>query len=174
MIMRNKIVFLVIVMAAAFLSSCTTKLSLYIKEKIEKSTVKLEEVQFYNSERVIMRRVLPKTEKVAETSGTIKFRRGEFIETLIVRKNTPGVYVSQDQERLFIAFEKGPDRFLSFRLNGGYYMLDHRYVDKAYHVTYDGKEYVLLDGRNDFVSIKKKSSFVTDNKRRYLKGVEVK
>jgi len=174
MIMRNKVVFFVIATAAAFLSSCTTKLSLNIKEKIENSTVKLEDVQFYNSERIKLQRVLPKTEKVAEAAGKIKFRKGEFIETLILRRNTPGVYVSQDEDRIFAAFEKGGNLALPFRLNGGYYVLDNRYADDKYLVTYDGKDYELLKGHKAFVMLKKKSRFVTDKKRRYLRGVEVK
>lgn len=160
-------------LAPLLLLSCTTRLNIKIKEKIENSTVQLEHVQYYNSERIVLRRSLRKEEQVDEASGKVKFRKGKFIEKLIIRKNTPGVFVREEEGKIFISFEKGESKYLPFKEFHGNYLLDYKDSGGTSTIEYDGKTYSVIKGFESYLMLKKKSRFIMDKKRRYLKGRKI-
>ena len=153
--------------------SCTTRLNIKIKEKIEKSSVQLEHVQFYNSERIVLRRSLRKEEQVDEASGKVKFRKGKFIEKLIIRKNTPGVFIKEEEGKFFVSFEKGESKYFAFKEFHGNYLLDYKNTGGKCTIEYDGKTYKVIKGFEAYLMLKKKSRFVMDKKRRYIKGRKI-
>ena len=163
--------------------SCTTRLNIKIKEKIEKSSVQLEHVQFYNSERIVLRRrfrLAPrrpengrKEEQVDEASGKVKFRKGKFIEKLIIRKNTPGVFIKEEEGKFFVSFEKGESKYFAFKEFHGNYLLDYKNTGGKCTIEYDGKTYKVIKGFEAYLMLKKKSRFVMDKKRRYIKGRKI-
>ena len=90
------------IISISLLINCTVQLTAGVKNKIVESAVNLSDVQFYNSERIVLRRSFRKKENIKETAGKIKFKKGKYVETLIIRKKTPGVCKEYDDEKLFI------------------------------------------------------------------------
>ena len=165
---------IVLCLSLSLLVSCATILNIELKKRIEESNVKIEDVQFYTSKRIVLRRILRKEEKVDETSGKVKFKKGKYIETLIIKKKTPGILINQDEKGMYISFEEGENKYLPFRLYKGDYLLDYKKVSTKYPIEYGGKTYDIIKGFRAYLTLKKESRFDVDKKRRYIKGREVK
>lgn len=113
----NKLVVLALLVSLGFLSACASKKAVLftqaIRENVESYDITLDQIQFYNSHKIVLYRNLSYEEtKVA--SGKIRFENGEFIERVIIKKNTPGVCEGFTDQIIDVAFEQGENRQLKF------------------------------------------------------------
>lgn len=164
------------------MSSCSPTLSpftdnLYDENKWSEN--ELKRIQFYLSEDLVLRR------QVREGSseivrGEIKMVNGKKVEEIIIRRNTPGVFMfTPKQDRLAVAFEEGgKERYLMFgpnpKASGRYVVLASEWKQRRGIVTYDGKKW-SLDYRDALaglmVDLKKTRNLSV--KSRTAKGVKV-
>ena len=98
------------------LSSCSLNrmlLTVDTKQQIEKAGVDIKQVQFYNSEEIILARQLNKEEiKVAE--GKVRIENGKNIEEIIIPANTPGICELNDEKTLKVSFDAGDGKTIPF------------------------------------------------------------
>ena len=125
-------------LAILILGSCNS--TIYFTQDMRNSLtandLRIEDVQFYTSKKLILKRNLSFDEtKIAR--GEIKFENGQYVEEIIIPKNTPGVAVDYNSRRIDVSFEQGYNRDLSFALNG----------EELYQIT-------ALDWENDYGKIK--------------------
>ncbi len=101
-------------------SSCSQMIyfSQGMRNNLNKNYLSIDKIQFYNSRKIILRRNLSYADtKVAR--GKINFENGQYVETIIIPKKTPGVAVSEGHNYINVAFENGKNRFLRFVKNSG-------------------------------------------------------
>lgn len=98
------------------LSSCSGNRLLFTvdtKQQIEKAGVDISQVQFYNSEEIVLARQISKEEvKVAE--GKVRIENGRNIEEIIIPANTPGICELHDEKTLKVSFDAGDGKSLPF------------------------------------------------------------
>lgn len=96
-------------------SSCTP--TIYFtettKKQLEEKDVDLSKVQFYNSETIVLARQIKK-EDVNVVSGKVRLEEGRYIEEVIIKANTPGVFKEKNDKVLFISFEDGAGKVIPF------------------------------------------------------------
>lgn len=159
------------------LSSCSNTIYFTqdMRNTLNKSKVPIEEVQFYNSKKIVLKRNLSYDEtKVAR--GEIKYENGEYVEEIIIPKNTPGVAVGHGNNFLNIAFENGRNRDFRFSENERslYQLIPERIDQKNETVVYDTLVYLLEHGSNRaLLKVKKNSNFNFEKKKRVVKGISV-
>lgn len=108
----------------------------------------LQQVQFYLSEDIILRRQLSGSQSTIE-GGSIKIVNGNKVEEIVIRQGTPGVLIQRPQEdRFAIAFEGGSaPRYLMFgpnpNANGRYVLLASEWEQRQGKVTYGSTMYLV-------------------------------
>jgi hypothetical protein len=110
-----------IIFAFAFLlfaTSCKVTFTGDLRSKIEAQGLDLKKIQYYNSQKIVLRRVLS-TSDTRVTSGEVRLQNGLMVEEIQIKKNTPGVCDSLFKDGMFVRFEHEPGRFLVFK-QGGY------------------------------------------------------
>lgn len=156
------------------LSACagTKYFTQEMRQNIDKNNLDLNKVQFYNSQKIILKRNLTyKQTKVAR--GKIKYQNGQYFEEIIIPKNTPGVLEKDTADMLGVAFEKGRNRALQFVLNkGDHYQLSALVWSDGYgRIAYDTLIYYIEPrSAKAMLKVKKDYSFVFKKKIRKLKG----
>ncbi len=148
-----------------------------MKNRIESKSVPLDNIQLYNSERIVLRRSHRKGESLRARSGRIKVKRGKSVETVIIRKKTPGICRTSDSSGCTVIFEKGDSDGIHFRLSSSDYILDADNRGKPLEpqkITYKGKEYTILKGHEAQLVLRKSSRFVKDRDRQYVHGMKIK
>ena len=161
---------LLAIIAIAF-SSCSTNrmlLTVDTRQQIEKAGVDLSQVQFYNSEEIILARQLSKEEvKVAE--GKVRIENGKRIEEIIIPANTPGICELKDEKTLKVSFDAGEGRTIPFLVerrgdmvvSGSYFKIGAKqWVSttrgrKVGKLDYEGKVYNLVRGSDSRLMIDK-------------------
>jgi predicted aspartyl protease len=107
---------LLLLLSVILLSSCSLNrmyLTVSTKQDIEKAGVDIKQVQFYNSEEIVLARQLSKGElKVAE--GKVRIENGKSIEEIIIPANTPGVCELNDEKTLKVSFDTGDGKSIPF------------------------------------------------------------
>ncbi len=173
---KNKILYIGFILAL-FLTSCssTTYFTNEMRNTLYKNGEPVSKVQFYNSHSIILKRNLSYADtKVAR--GTIKFENGQYVEEIIIPKNTPGVAVGQGRNYLNVAFENGRNRDLKFVKNDrDYYQFTPESWNNNYgKVIYDTLIYYVEPG-SDRALLKVKKEIVNNfqKNKRVVKGVTV-
>ncbi len=128
------------------ISSCskTIYFSQDMRNNLNKNFLSLDKIQFYNSRKIILRRNLSYADtKVAR--GEIKLLNGQYVEKIIIPKNTPGVAVSEGGNYISVAFENGAYRFLKFVLNdeNQYQISANKWSNNYGKVKYDTLVYYI-------------------------------
>lgn len=155
--------FLFTLIAAAILFSSCSSNRLYFtvatKKQIEEAGVDISQVQFYNSEEIILARQISKEEiKVAE--GKVRIENGRNIEEIIIPANTPGVCELNDEKTLKVSFDSGDGKSIPFLVErrnnvvveGSYFKIGAKeWVRsdrgrKVGKLDYEGKIYQLVRG----------------------------
>jgi len=175
MIMKRQLLlpYVLIIMFAA-LPGCskTIMFTQEIRQKVQGDGIDIREVQFYNDKKFTLQRNLSYEEtKVAQ--GKIKFENGQFIEMIIIKKNTPGVCESTMPNSLDISFEQGENRKLRFVLNNKstYQLSAIEWKDKFGKVSYDTLTYYITPGGDKTrLKVKKEYIFKVDKKQRVAPG----
>lgn len=96
--------------------SCKVVFTEKIRSQIEKNGVSLSKVQFYNSNKIVLKRSL-NSEELKVASGKITVENGNYVEIIKINKKTPGKCNKSEKDYLSIIFENGPDRYFIFYNN---------------------------------------------------------
>lgn len=153
------------------LSSCSLNrmlLTVDTKQQIEKAGVDIKQVQFYNSEEIILARQLNKEEiKVAE--GKVRIENGKNIEEIIIPANTPGICELNDEKTLKVSFDAGDGTTIPFLVerkgdvvtSGSYFKIGaKKWVRtnrgrKVGKLDYEGQVYNIVRGAESRLMIDK-------------------
>ncbi len=164
-------------MAIILFSSCanTIYFTKDMRYNLYNNKIPVMNVQFYNSRKIVLKRNLSYAEtKVAR--GEIKFENGQYVEEIIIPKNTPGVAVGTGRNFLNVAFENGRNRDLKFVENGNnFYQLAPQSWDNNYgKVVYDTLVYFIEPGSDKaLLKVKKDNINNFERKTRVVKGITV-
>lgn len=178
---------LTFIFIAATAVSCSQKIyfTKETKEKLEAKNIDLKKIQFYNAEAIVLLREVKEEElKVAE--GKVRFENGRFVEEIIFKRNTPGVFAEANASNgVMIRFEKGNNKFLPFvpsksqQGSGNIYRLGALDVvnsggQRMAVVNYDDKKYSIVYDANTPLLINKSVLMKEERKTRVAQGVKVK
>ena len=177
---------LLLLLAVALLSSCSLNrmyLTVATKQDIEKAGVDIKQVQFYNSEEIVLARQLSKGElKVAE--GKVRIENGKSIEEIIIPANTPGICELNDEKTLKVSFDTGDDKSIPFLVerkgdiatSGSYFKIGAKKWERTARgqqigkVDYQGQIYNLVRGANSRLMIDKSILNKVDRNTHVAKG----
>lgn len=121
LIIASLIVFLAI-------TSCSRKIIFTpaLRAQLEKQNIDLKDVQFYNSEKIVLKRVEEQPEEVMVNEGAVEVTKGKIIEEIVIKKKTPAICKQVNRYHLNISFEANQDKHLKFGRKAGP-MLRDRY-----------------------------------------------
>ena len=177
---------LLLLLAVALLSSCSLNrmyLTVATKQDIEKAGVDIKQVQFYNSEEIVLARQLSKGElKVAE--GKVRIENGKSIEEIIIPANTPGICELNDEKTLKVSFDTGDGKSIPFLVerkgdmatSGSYFKIGAKKWERTARgqqigkVDYQGQIYNLVRGANSRLMIDKSILNKVDRNTHVAKG----
>lgn len=159
------------------LSSCSNRIffSSSINSRLAQKELSINKVQFYNSQKIILRREVPQ-DHAEVTNGRIRFEKGKFIEEIIIKKNTPGTCEFVHQEILNVSFEQGYNKLLRFRADadGKYYsLITHRGIDGKGYLRYDTIQYKVQSGGFSKLWVRKDQGYVFKASQRVVEGKTV-
>ncbi len=177
--MKKKPIFNMLLLIVMMLLGSACSKSIYftqvMKYQVEDHGIDLRDVQFYNSRKFILQRNLTIEEtKVAQ--GKIRFENGQFIEQIIIKKNTPGVCEEIEPNALMISFETGENRNLKFVLNtkDNYQISALDWTKKYGRVAYDTTYYYIIPGgEKTLLKVKKDDIYKIDRQERIAPGRKV-
>jgi hypothetical protein len=162
----------------AFNFSCITAFKIDMKSKFDNAGIDYRTVQFYNIGEIVLKRTL-KSEEVKTAKGIVNFQNGQYYEKVIIRNSTPCLIEKVDDNKniLYVRFEEGVNRLIEFRPYDYEYFFDFLNLavdDSIGKITYDGKEYKVLSGKNVKLGIKKSDKFEEREESRIIKGIIIK
>lgn len=168
---------LIAIIALSFSSCKIHKLNTEHKKFIESHEIlSLEKTQFYNNKKIVLMRELS-SEEAVNAKGIVKIKKGVHIEYVTLAKKTGGRYITQnaDGNILTIAFEEGDYRNFYFKKYGSHYVLsqDGNLIISGTKLKYDGKEYVVANGKRAALLFKKDEKLKVSKSSRKIKGLEV-
>lgn len=164
--------------AGIFLSSCSNKIPFTydIKSKIERHDLDVSKVQFYNSEKIILRSTAPLDDAKIQ-NGEISLENGQVVEEIIINKETPGICRLNEDYTLGISFEPGNNRTINFRLNKMSKTYDLEIIKEGHEsgrVVYDSVIYnIQATKRIPILLIEKDDKYIYQLNQRILKGQRV-
>lgn len=163
---------------ALLLTSCSNKIFFTneMRLKLDDYDLEINKVQFYTSKKIVFRRVLPyDSAKIAR--GEIRFENGKLIESIIIKKNTPGTCEFVNDGILNMTFEQGDDKYLKFKPNksGNYYELFVKQDLLNYgEIVYDSIKYIIQPGSERArLLVKKNEDYLLRVQQRIIKGRKV-
>ena len=105
-----------LLLTSLLLSSCSVNrllLTVDTKKQIEEAGVDIKQVQFYNSEEIVLARQLSK-EEINVAEGKVRIENGKHIEEIIIPANTPGICELNDEKTLKVSFDTGDGKSIPF------------------------------------------------------------
>lgn len=153
------------------------------RQEIEKAGVDISQVQFYNSEEIILSRYISKEElKVAE--GKVRIENGKNIEEIIIPANTPGICELKDEKTLKVSFEDGDGKTIPFLVErrgevvvaSSYFKIGAKEwtrTDRGQRIgtlDYQGQDYTIVRGQNARLMIDKSIMNKVDRDVHVAKG----
>lgn len=177
--MRKLNLILFSILVVLLVSACASKKTMYFTQELRKNVesydIKLEEIQFYNSNKIELERNLTYEEtKVA--SGKIRFENGQYIERIIIKSKTQGVCELFDENSINVSFEQGDNRQLIFvRNNKDMYQISaFNWENKYGRISYDTTEYFIAPGgQKALLKVKKEDIFNFKKQERVAPGRSV-
>lgn len=159
------------------LSSCTKRIyfNQHLRNKIENKNLDIQKIQFYISKTVVLQRVMPIDDaKIAR--GEILFENGNYIDQIIINKDTPGTCDYFSNSKLYISFENDNTLTFSIEPYANYYeILISKDADNYNGVVYDSLIYNVNDKADHTrLWIKKDEIYRQEVKQRVVKGKIVK
>jgi hypothetical protein len=97
-------------------TSCKVVFTEQIRNQAAANKIDLSKIQFYNSDKIVLKRTLSSNE-VSVTSGRVIVENGMYTEIIKIKKNTRGKCESYTDNNLNISFESGSNRSLPFYNN---------------------------------------------------------
>lgn len=175
--MNFKTKILLLLMSVFLLSSCskTIYFTQDMRMNLYKNKLGIDQVQFYNSKKIKLQRNLTYAEtKIAR--GELKYENGQYVEEIIIPKNTPGVAVTEAKNVLNVAFEDGKNRSLKFVLNDKdrYQISATTWQNDYGKVVYDTLIY-YIEPKSDkaMLKVKKDNIYNFQMKKRVVKGKKI-
>lgn len=168
------------------LSSCSTNRMLFTvdtKKQIEEAGVDVTQVQFYNSDEIVLARDISKEEvKVAE--GKVRIENGRNIEEIIIPANTPGICELNNEKTLKVSFDTGEGKSIPFLVerrgdvvvSGSYFKIGAKEWTrtsrgrKVGKLDYEGKIFKLVRGADARLMIDKAVLNKVNRKTKVAKG----
>ena len=175
--MKNKVLIISAISLLIIMSSCTKRIyfNQYLRNKIENKNLDIQKVQFYISKTIVLQRIMP-IDEAEIARGEIKFENGNYIDQIIINKDTPGACEFFNNDKLYISFEN--DNTLTFYRNtfDNYYeLLVNKDIDNYNGVVYDSLIYnVNTKAEHTKLWIKKDEIYRQEIKQRIVKGKIVK
>lgn len=163
---------------AILLASCSNKIFFTneMRVKLDEYDLEINKVQFYTSRKIIFRRVMP-YDSANIARGEIRFENGKLIESIIIKKNTPGTCEFVNDGILNMAFEQGNNKYLKFKPNksGNYYELFVTQDLRNYgEIVYDTIKYIVQPGsERSRLLVKKNEDYLLRVQQRIIKGRKV-
>lgn len=115
-----------------------------LRQRIESNHLDIKKVQFFVDQKLVLRRSMG-TQKNDIKSGVLLFENGQYINEVIIPKNTPGVCTNLTSDGLMVSFELQNNNSIEFGpggLNGSYFTLYARnWSGGTADMTYDNKTY---------------------------------
>jgi hypothetical protein len=141
---------------------------------IKQHNQNLTQVQFYTDQRMVLKREVASGDLKIK-SGKVKFENGVYQHYLVFKKHTPGVFVKEDSNAVYIRFDNEQNKFLRFeRLQDGTFGIggDSTGVKVA---EYGGYYYQIKEAEvpTRLLIAKKVADQVNQDKQR-VKGMRVK
>ena len=168
------------------LASCSTNRMLFTvdtKQQIEKAGVDLTQVQFYNSEEIVLARQISKEElKIAE--GKVRIENGKNIEEIIIPANTPGICELHNEKALKVSFDAGDGKSIPFLVErrgdivvaGSYFKIGAKEWTRTSigrrvgKIDYENKIYNIVRGSEARLMIDKATLNKVDRNTKVAKG----
>jgi hypothetical protein len=168
------------------LASCSSNRMLFTvdtKQMIEKAGVQVSQVQFYNSEEIVLARQISKEEvKVAE--GKVRIENGRNIEEIIIPANTPGICEMNDEKTLKVSFDSGDGKSIPFLVErrndmvveGSYFKIGAKEWTRSDRgrrigkLDYEGNVYNIVRGSEARLMIDKATLNKVNRKTKVAKG----
>lgn len=172
--MTKRFLPLLAIIVLMILASCnpTIYFTQDMRNNLHDNRLEIEDVQFYVSRKLVIKRNLTYDEtKIAR--GEIKFENGQYVEEIVIPKNTPGVAVSHKRNRIDVAFEQGFNRDLNFVLNDeNLYQITAMTWENDYgKIKYDTLVYFMEPGGDKaLLKVKKDNIYNFQKKKRVVKG----
>lgn len=161
---------LLIFSVLTLLLSCSSSKTLYfshqLRENVAASDIDLQDIQFYNSQKIVIERQIT-SEETKVASGKIRFENGQFIERIIIKKNTPGICESFNESVVEVAFEQGDNRALKFVRNARdkYQISALEWEGKFGRISYDTTFFFIVPGSEKALLKVKKEDITKFNKQ---------
>lgn len=174
--MKNSILIaLVVITAFTSCSSSKVYFSPNIRQKVENSGTPLSQLQYYIDRDVEISREIIKGETKV-TSGVVRFENGKDLNIITLKKNTPGVCTQVLADKVYISFEVGEGKYLTFgRTKNGtdddpYRILANSWIGDFGSINYEGKKYFIHSGTEASILIKTSELNRMDVNKRQMKG----
>jgi len=172
---NNILIALVVIIAFSSCSSSKVYFSPNIRQKVENTGTPLTLLQYYIDRDVeISREILKGETKV--TSGVVRFENGKDLNIITLKKNTPGVCTQALADKVYISFEVGEGKYLTFgRTKNGnnedpYRILANSWIGDFGSINYEGKKYFIHTGTEASILIKTSELNKLDINKRQMKG----
>lgn len=159
-------------------TSCSNKIYFTneMRIKLDEYDLEIGKVQFYNSNKIVFKRVLP-YDSAGIANGAIKFENGKLVNSIIIKKNTPGTCEFVEDGLLNMTFEEGDNKYLIFKtgFNGKYYeLLVNRDLKNFGQIVYDNESYTIQRGSEKAkLLVKKDQDYILRAQQRVVKGKKV-
>ncbi len=175
--MKTKIILITGILLLMILSSCTKHIyfTQNLRNEIEDKNLDITKIQFYISKTIVLQRIIPINEaKIAR--GEIKFEKGNYIDQIIINKDTPGACKFIGNDKIYISFENDNTVTFSKEPYTNYYkLLVNKDVNNYNGVVYDSLIYsVNRKSENAKIWIKKDEIYKQKIKQRTVKGKIIK
>jgi len=168
------------------LPACKVFFTNELKLQVEEQKIKLENIQFYTSKKIILQRI-SSSESVMEDTAKLRETRQITLDRIKIKRNTKGICVGNTGETMEMIFEKNAKSTLKFALSDTA-DADSRFKIGALNwkngigeIVYDSTTY-YLQAKNYFfqpnckescLKVKRRFMYKLDINKRKLKGVKV-
>ncbi|MBC35861.1 MAG: hypothetical protein CL663_07475 [Bacteroidetes bacterium] len=156
------------------LSGCSNKIYFNetLKTRMDNYNLSINKVQFYTSEKIVLRREIPQA-SAAVTNGQIHFERGKYIEEVSIKKNTPGTCEFVDHGVLHMSFENDNNKTFKFRIDPSgkfYYLLTFTGMHGEEYLRYDTIQYQVKKGDMTKLWVRKDQGYIFKATHRVIPG----
>lgn len=180
--MGKQILIIVSIVLLLTASSCSRKIIFtpQLRAQLESQNIDLKDVQFYNSEKIVLKRVEEQPEEVLINEGAVEVTKGKIIEEIVIKKKTPGICKQVNRYHLNISFEAEEGKYLKFGRKAGPMLRDrYRLYAKEWNVengkvTYGDTLYNAgLSAADAHLLVEKNQVYDLIREKRVARGVRI-
>lgn len=145
-----------------------------VMQEIDHQQYDISTIQFYNSQKITLERIINPPEEVTIKQGKIRLSGEETHEVIEIKKGTPGICTIQNGDRLQISFEE--NNYLTFilKLNGTFHLQNEQFSRQDNVVIYNDTYYRIKQAPHKIhLMINKNFREKLSKSTRKAKGVKV-